>query len=169
MNAEQARVFARYNQWMNRKVYEACATLDDDERRRDRGAFFGSIHGTLNHLLVGDRIWMGRFTGEASGIQRLDQELFADFDALRAERERFDARIIEWAAHLGDADLARPFEFTGTTNPVRRRAPLWFILSHFFNHQTHHRGQVSTLLSQAGRDIGITDLSYLPGMLETLD
>ncbi len=169
MNSAQARGMARYNQWMNEKVYAAAATLDDTGRRLDRGAFFASIHGTLNHLMVGDRIWMDRFTGGDAGITRLDQELFADFDELRAERERLDIEIIDWAATLDDHALAGDFEFTGTTNAVRRRGPFWFVVSHFFNHQTHHRGQVSTLLWQAGRDIGVTDLSYLPGMLETID
>lgn len=169
MTPEHALAMARYNAWMNDKVYAAAGTLDDVARKLDRGAFFGSIHGTLNHLLVGDRIWMARFTGVASGVSRLDEELFADFDKLAAERRRLDGVIVDWARTLSADDLARELEYVSLTGSIRRRSPMWFAVAHMFNHQTHHRGQLSTLLLQAGQDVGITDLSYLPGYTETLD
>jgi len=168
MTPEHALAMARYNSWMNDKVYAAAGTLDDAARKLDRGAFFGSIHGTLNHLLVGDRIWMARFTAVTSGVSRLDEELYGNFDDLAAERQRLDAVIVDWAAGLSADDLARQFEYTSLTGSVRRRSPMWFAVAHMFNHQTHHRGQLSTLLYQAGQDVGITDLSYLPGYGETL-
>ena len=168
MTPEHALAMARYNSWMNDKVYAAAGTLDDAARKLDRGAFFGSIHGTLNHLLVGDRIWMARFTGVPSGVSRLDEDLYGNFDDLAAERQRLDAVIVDWAAGLSADDLARQFEYTSLTGSVRRRSPMWFAVAHMFNHQTHHRGQLSTLLYQAGQDVGITDLSYLPGYGETL-
>jgi uncharacterized damage-inducible protein DinB len=153
---------ARYNRWMNEGLYACCARLSDAERKRDAGAFFKSIHGTLNHLLLADRLWMGRFTGEPFTIQSLDQELYSDFAALRAEREREDARIIGWRESLSGPDLDGEPAYTSPVNPKPRRYPLWFALTHFFNHQTHHRGQVTTLLTQNGIDPGVTDLIWLP-------
>jgi len=153
---------ARYNQWMNGKVYDCCAELSDEDRKRDMGAFFKSIHGTLNHLLLADRIWMGRFTGTPFQVKALDQELYADFKILRKEREAEDKRIIEWIASLSPQAVEADLVYTSMVNPEPRRYPLWFALSHFFNHQTHHRGQITTLLSQLGVDVGVTDLIWLP-------
>jgi uncharacterized damage-inducible protein DinB len=153
---------ARYNQWMNERLYELCARLPDAERKRYVGAFFKSIHGTLNHLLLGDRIWMGRFTGQPFVFTSLAQELHADFDELRAERASTDRSIVEWAQSLSDADFARELSYTSVVKPQPRRYPLWFAVAHFFNHQTHHRGQLTTLLSQRGLDPGVTDLIWLP-------
>jgi uncharacterized damage-inducible protein DinB len=162
LGPSQAQALARYNQWMNERLYECCAGLTDEERRRDRRAFFRSIHGTLNHLLVSDRIWMARFTGRSWPPASLDTELFADFDALRGERASMDDTIVEWAATLAPEDFARELSYTSVVNPQPRRYPFWFAVTHFFNHQTHHRGQVTTLLSQAGVDPGVTDLIWLP-------
>ena len=103
MNAEHARLLARYNAWMNDKLYAACAALSDEERKRDRGAFFRSIHGTLNHLLLADLVWMGRFQGQPFAFRSLDQELCPTFDELRARRTELDERIQHWAAGLTDA------------------------------------------------------------------
>lgn len=153
---------ARYNRWMNQRLYACCATLSDEVRKRDSGCFFKSIHGTLNHLLLADRVWMGRFTGQAFPVRSLDQELYADFATLRAEREREDERIIEWVASLDPEVLAAELAYTSLARPEPRRYPLWFALTHFFNHQTHHRGQITTLLCQLGIDVGVTDLIGLP-------
>jgi len=152
---------AHYNRWMNSRIYAACAGLSDAERKRDAGAFFRSIHGTLNHLLLADRIWMGRFSGQAVAVESLDQELHSSFEALRAERETRDEAIIAWAESLSDADLASTLSFTSVVDPRPRECPFWLAVSHFFNHQTHHRGQVTTLLSQRGIDPGVTDLIRL--------
>ena len=152
---------ARYNQWMNRKLYEVCAGLTDKERKRDVGAFFKSIHGSLNHILLADRVWMGRFTGRPFPVKSLDQELYGDFDELRAEREKEDEIILKWVGALTDEDLDRTLSYSSIANPQPRSHPLWFAVLHFFNHQTHHRGQVTTLLSQRGVDYGVTDLIWM--------
>lgn len=159
---EQARAMASYNSWMNARLFESCAQLSDEQRKRNAGAFFGSIHGTLNHLLLADRIWMGRFTGEPYAFSSLRDELYADFAQLRAAREREDARIAAWVRTLDAAALSSQLRYTSAVNPQPRRYPLWFALTHFFNHQTHHRGQITTLLHQQGIDPGVTDLIWLP-------
>lgn len=163
MTPEVCRAFARYNRWMNAKVYAAAARLSDEERKRDRGAFFGSIHRTMNHILVADRIWLGRLAGRVpeagfivDGIKSLDQELVSDFDALRRERDTTDAAIDALVETFTAESLAGMFSLTrkGETRDV----PLWWVVTQLFNHQTHHRGQITTLLFQAGQDPGPTDL-----------
>lgn len=163
MNTRLARTMAAYNRWMNDKLYAVCGELSDAERKADRGAFFGSIHGTLNHLLLADRVWMGRFTAEPYAVRGLDQELYADFAELRREREAEDRRIERWAAALTDEALDGQLEYTTIVNPAPRRSDLWLCVSHLFNHQTHHRGQLTALLAQAGKDYGVTDLMWMPG------
>ena len=154
---------ARYNRWMNEKLFDCCEELDDSERRRDRGAFFKSIHGTLNHVLLGDRLWLGRFTNEPYEIKGgLDDELYAEFAELRVQRGKTDAEILAFVDGLDDARIADDLHYTTYINPHPRVTPLWHALMHFFNHQTHHRGQVTTMLSQARVDPGVTDLLYLP-------
>lgn len=147
MNAAYFQRFARYNRWANRRLYDACAQLDDSEYRKPRRAFFGSIHGTLNHLLVGDRIWLGRIEGKDSGLSRLDAILYDDFGALRAAREAEDERAIRMVDGIGDARLGEMLVYR-TTRGEPQRTPLDGVLGHLFNHQTHHRGQVHDMLSQ---------------------
>ncbi len=164
MSPEHARVMARYNRWMNEKLYAVAAELSDTERKEDRRAFFSSIHGTLNHLLLADRVWMGRLTGVElpegdlgpGGIRALDQELYADFEELRRERAKTDDEIEAYVASLTPEELAATLRFfrRGVVNEL----PRWHAVAQMFNHQTHHRGQVTTLLMQAGRDPGVTDL-----------
>ena len=168
MRAEQARLMAGYNRWMNERLYEVAATLSDAERKLDRGAFFRSIHGTLNHLLLADHIWLGRFKGETYQAKTLAEELHGDFVELREERVRADRAIIDWADKLSDEALLQEFEFSAFTSPIRRRCALWKPVTHFFNHQTHHRGQLTDMLSQAGVDYGVTDLLWMDGVLEEL-
>ncbi|WP_043769809.1 DinB family protein [Algiphilus aromaticivorans] len=160
---QYARRMAAYNCWMNERLYAICETLSEEERRRDMGAFFRSVHGTLNHILLADRVWMGRFLGEPFAPASLDQELYADFATLRAEREYEDARIIAWVQSLMPETLDGELRYTSMVNPEPRRYPYALTVSHFFNHQTHHRGQLTTLLMQLGRDPGVTDLIWLPG------
>jgi uncharacterized damage-inducible protein DinB len=161
---EWARAMAAYNRWMNERLYALCAGLSDAERKRDRGAFFRSIHGTLNHLLLADAIWLGRFRGEPFAVRSLDQELHADFAELRRAREHTDREVEAWAAALTTADLAGTLHYTSFVDPAPRSCPFWVAAAHFFNHQTHHRGQLTTLLVQAGVDPGVTDLIWLPGL-----
>lgn len=157
----QWQLMAAYNRWQNARIYALCADLPDAERKRDLGAFFRSIHGTLNHLLYGDRVWLGRFTGRPCP-HRLGDELYADFEALRAAREQLDGEIVAWAAALDEAWLRRPLEYVSGADGRRRVLPAWVLVTQMFNHQTHHRGQLTTLLKQLGRDPGVTDIPWLP-------
>lgn len=166
MLAKQARDMASYNRWMNERLYAVCGQLSDEERKRDCGAFFKSIHRTLNHLLLADKIWMGRFLGSPYPATRIDVELHSDFEALRADRAAEDARIKEWTASLSDSVLAGDLHYTSVVNPAPRKYEMWLAVAHFFNHQTHHRGQITTLLSQFDKDVGVTDLIMLPEAVE---
>jgi uncharacterized damage-inducible protein DinB len=159
---EWARTLAAYNRWMNERLYACCAGLSDAERKQDRGAFFRSIHGTLNHLLLGDRLWLGRFTGTPFVVASLDQELYLGFEELRRERERTDREITRFVDSLTPADFEGTLRYSSFVNPAPRSYPFWAVLTHFFNHQAHHRGQLTTLLMQAGVDPGVTDLIWLP-------
>jgi uncharacterized damage-inducible protein DinB len=154
---------ARYNRWMNDKLYALAATLSDEVRKRDSGAFFRSIHGTFNHILLADRVWLARFKGVlapdgfmAPGIRTLDQELYADFEQLRRERALTDDELSGWISELTQERLAAPLVFMRRGH--RLESPLWGLVAHVFNHQTHHRGQITTLFSQHGHDPGSTDL-----------
>jgi len=146
MNSSYFHRFARYNAWSNRRLYEACAALSAEDYRARRPSFFGSIHATLNHILVGDRVWMGRFEGVASGIERLDQILYDAFADLRAAREAEDARILGFAGGLGEDAIAGTLRYRNMAG-APQETPLAWTLAHFFNHQTHHRGQVHGMLS----------------------
>jgi uncharacterized damage-inducible protein DinB len=153
----------RYNRWMNQKLFAACSELSDELRKADRGAFFRSIHGTFNHILLADRLWLGRFSGVPYKAKSLDEELYADWDELRRERERTDADIEAWVNTLSEEKLAEDFHFTRMSDPEPMTRPLWVCALHVFNHQTHHRGQITTLMEQVGCDSGVTDLPVLPG------
>jgi len=140
-------MFAGYNRWANERLYDAASKLGDADYRADRGAFFKSMHGTLNHMLVADRIWMRRFTGEGDVPASLDAILHEDFASLRTARRAEDERILRYANALTDADLAGWFRYRTVTNPVDMEQQLAPALDHFFNHQTHHRGQAHALLT----------------------
>ena len=155
-------LLARYNQWMNEKLYQVCAEIPDQKRKEDLGAFFQSIHGTLNHLLYGDKAWMGRFTGHPYSITVIGQNLYDNFEELREERIKTDQDIIEWSRSLSTDWLASPFEYTSNIDQKTRVLPTWILVTHLFNHQTHHRGQLTTLIKQLGYEPGITDLPWLP-------
>lgn len=164
LSPEGLGALARYNRWMNDKLYSLAATLSEEARRRDQGAFFKSIHGTFNHLLLADRVWLARFKGEVpagefigpGGILSLDQELYADFEELRAERAVTDNELLTLTSELTEERLAAPLVYL--RRGVRQESPLWWAVTHLFNHQTHHRGQITTLLNQQGVDPGVTDL-----------
>lgn len=143
------RRMARYNRWANARLYAACAALPDAEYHAPRRAFFGSIHGTLNHLLVADRLWLARIVGAPPPPYRLDQELYADLPSLGAAREAQDARIIEVLDAADEADLARDVVYRMVSLPDREMRTPWHLCwLHAFNHQTHHRGQIHDQLSQ---------------------
>ncbi len=165
-------MFAKYNKWMNERMFEAAATLDAKELARDRGAFFGGILGTLNHIAVGDTVWLHRFAqvrppSAALAVMKsiphptsLRQILAGDLGELLAYRQRLDALIVDWAAELTPEHLASKLTYASMAGAVSSRN-LGAVVQHFFNHQTHHRGQASTLLFQAGVDVGVTDLLTL--------
>ena len=159
-----ARMMSAYNAWMNERIYTACADMSDGERRRDRGAFFGSIHRTLDHIIYADSAFLARFKGEPPPYTRPDVEIHAEFAAMRATRMALDRTIDEWAAGLDAGWLAAPFTYRSFVDGKQRTLPAWVLVTHLFNHQTHHRGQVTTLLKQAGVDPGVTDLPWLPGL-----
>ena len=150
---------AHYNRWANRRLYEAAASLNDEAYRREMDAFFGSLHGTLNHVLVGDRVWLWRMTGEGTAPDRLDAILYDDFDALRTARAEEDERILAVIENYSDDDLAGALGYRNMAGEARRTA-LPIVLGHFFNHQTHHRGQAHCLLGQLGQKPPPLDLIY---------
>jgi uncharacterized damage-inducible protein DinB len=155
-------LLADYNAWANIRLYDAAASLPDSDYRKDLGAFFGSLHRTLNHILVGDRIWLQRVEGEGDVPRDLDLVLYEDFHELRAAREAEDDRIKRIINGLSDAQIAGNFDYTNLrTGDHFTGQPLAPTLAHIFNHQTHHRGQAHTLLSQLGQDPPQLDILYL--------
>lgn len=153
MNLERYNMFAGYNAWSNERLYDAASKLSDADYRADRGAFFKSLHGTLNHILVADRIWMRRFTGQGEAPARLDTILHEDLASLRAARDREDARIAAYVGQLTEDELSTNFSYQTIVNPKTVTQPLAPALDHFFNHQTHHRGQAHAILTGLrGRD-----------------
>ena len=163
MTTEYFRTMSRYNRWMNEKLYGVCDAMPDELRREDRGAFFKSVHGIFNHILLTDRVWLGRFTRQPFAVQSLDQELYHDWNELKAERIKTDDAIDMWLASLSDEDFQTPITFIGISSPIERTFPLWLAAAHLFNHQTHHRGQLTTVMEQLGYDSGATDLPLMPG------
>lgn len=163
---------ASYNQWMNAKLYETAGRLSAEQLAADRGAFFSSVLGTLNHLVVADTVWLRRFSTHPAQYEALevvktlprptslDQIAFADLAALTQHRQKLDQIITDWAASVREADLDHVLEYSSMKG-IPGRKHFGSVVLHFFNHQTHHRGQVTTLLSQAGQDVGVTDLLML--------
>ncbi|MBO9355029.1 damage-inducible protein DinB [Bordetella petrii] len=166
--ATDLRLLADYNAWMNQRLYQA-ASLPAAQASAPRGAFFGSLLGTLNHIAVGDILWLKRFAAHSARYSALDPVralptpagldclLYPDLAGLAALRRELDQAIIGWAAQVTDADLGQVLSYTSSRGVAARRE-LGGVALHFFNHQTHHRGQATTLLSQAGIDMGATDL-----------
>jgi uncharacterized damage-inducible protein DinB len=155
-------MLAQYNRWANERLYEAAAQTSDADYRKDRGAFFGSLHGTLNHLLVADRIWMRRFTGEGPVHSKLNEIVHDDRASLAIARRDEDERIIFYVDTLSDGEIAGTFTYKPISTPDDVTQPLGPALAHFFNHQTHHRGQAHCLLTEIrGRDFAPSlDLIY---------
>ena len=162
-------MMAAYNRWANRRLYGAAKTLPDAEYRRNRGAFFGSLQGTLNHLLVADRIWMRRFTGNGPLQTRLDEILFDELPALAAERIAEDERIKAYVDGLSEADLDGMITFRTIVNPKDVTQPLSPALAHFFNHQTHHRGQAHCLITESAGNAAMPSLDLIIYQRETGD
>jgi uncharacterized damage-inducible protein DinB len=169
---DHIRLMAKYNEWMNAKLYEAAMRLSNEELVADRGAFFGSILGTLNHIVASDTIWLRRFATHPAHYAALesirnlpaptglDQQLFTDIHSLEKHRKFLDRSITEWAHSVTEPELNHVLHYVNSLGVAADRNFYGLVL-HFFNHQTHHRGQVTTLLSQAGVDVGVTDLVAL--------
>lgn len=160
------RLSAAYNQWANTRLYDACARLGDADYRRNLGAFFGSIHGTLNHLLLVDRLWLGRLQGRLPEFTGFDAELFTARSELRGAQVETDAAIRRYLDTAGADTLQQPLCFTSFISGRAMRLPRWAALTQMFNHQIHHRGQVTALLSRLGVDYGAIDLIWMPGATE---
>lgn len=159
MQPDHFQTFARYNSWANRRLYDACAQLPDEDYRKDRKAFFRSIHNTLNHLLIGERVWLARLMKTDHGVKRLDEILYDDFAALRRAHEAESERLTRYIDGLDGGRLASILEYKTTAGPVGA-LPIATILSHLFNHQTHHRGQVHAMLTQTAVPAPQLDLLY---------
>jgi uncharacterized damage-inducible protein DinB len=169
---EHICLMSEYNEWMNAKLYEAAKGLPDEELSANRKAFFGSILGTLNHLIVGDTIWLKRFSTHPANYSALaviknlpvpmslDQTIFTDIQSLSEHRKFLDQTIRDWAGSITDRDLDFVLNYSNMKNIAAKRN-FYSLVVHFFNHQTHHRGQATTLLSQAGADVGVTDILML--------
>ena len=156
------RRMARYNRWQNQNLYGVADGLSDEERRRERGAFFGSVHKTLSHLLWADRIWMSRFADvpkPEGGIPE-SVSLYPHWDGLKRERAAFDETMIAWADGLDSASVAGDLTWYSGAQKREVTRPKWILITHMFNHQTHHRGQVHCMLTQCGAKPGVTDLPF---------
>lgn len=172
MTPEAAALLATYNRTMNERTFEAAQTLSAAELSADRGAFFGSILGTLNHIAVADTIWLHRFAQHPGGFSALAalssferptslrQTIASDIESLGAYRKQLDGIIDLWVSELSAEHLASTLAYSSMAG-VPFNKNFGAVLQHVFNHQTHHRGQVSTLLFQAGVDVGVTDLIML--------
>jgi uncharacterized damage-inducible protein DinB len=163
ITAAYVRTMAAYNAEMNRRLFDAAARLSEPERRAPRGAFWGSIHGTLTHILWGDRQWMSRFDNWPKPATPIKQsaQMIDDFAELAAARRQADAAITRWARQVDDTWLGEDLVwFSGAANR-EICAPKQLLVSHFFNHQTHHRGQAHAMLTAAGEATGDTDLFLL--------
>lgn len=153
---------ARYNGWVNERLFEVCEGLGETARRRDVGLFFRSIHGTLNHLLLGDRVWLGRLTATPFAAASLADELYADFDELWRQRRLTDVALRGYVEALDEAAVDEVLRYRSLETGVERSYPIAVVLSHLFNHQTHHRGQISAAVGQLGGDYGSMDLIWMP-------
>lgn len=162
-------LLANYNQWMNKNLYQAASSLSSTQLSENKGAFFGSVLATLNHILVGDTIWLKRFANHPAAFLSLDyvrklqepaalsEVIYADFEALRHAREVLDDVIIQFSLEATNTDYNHFLEYQNTTGR-EFKDNFAYLVQHFYNHQTHHRGQVTTLLNQAGVDCGVTDM-----------
>lgn len=163
---------AKYNQWMNNNLYQHCTKLGQTAIEQEQGAFFGSILRTLNHLYIGDLFWLSRCKEDPTLLQpkddagnpikltALDQIVFKDIETLYQQRQQLDTNIVHYIESLEPEALNSIVSYQ-TSGHEPRENPLNLVLTHWFNHQTHHRGQITTLLSQQGIDVGITDLIYI--------
>jgi uncharacterized damage-inducible protein DinB len=172
MLKKQYLVFCEYNRRMNKKLYSVSAQLTDEELNKDRGAFFKSILGTLEHIMIADLAWLRRFQSlpnmettlsslaEYPAITTLNQKLYPNFSELQRARERLDSLFKNFIEALDESQFDKTFQYKNMLGKSFE-GELWTYITHVFNHQTHHRGQATTLLTQIGHDVGITDLPFV--------
>ncbi len=165
ISGEYVLMMTRYNAWQNRQIMGFIEVMDEGALRLDRGAFFGSIMNTLNHILWGDTMWMSRFSDAFSPPQIPSAEHInytPNAQAWTVARKEFDARMSDWAAELSDADLSGDLTWTSGMTGTRMTMPRALCVAHLFSHQTHHRGQVHAMLTAAGSKAPVTDLCFMP-------
>jgi uncharacterized damage-inducible protein DinB len=160
MMLQHLRRMARYNRWANQRLYAACRELPEEDYRRPRRAFFGSLHGTLNHILVGDRLWLARIESRPAPALKLDDQPCATLDELASARAAEDARMIELVDGYQEDEVGRTISYRRVTRPDAVTTPLHLCWLHLFNHQTHHRGQAHDQLSQTTVPPPPLDLIY---------
>lgn len=160
IGVDYVRAMARYNEWQNRSLYGAADTLSEEERWKDRGAFFGSIHGTLSHLLWGDEQWMSRFSDvpKPAGSGKESPRYCPDWAELKRRRIALDQKILSWADAMDPSGVYGDLHWYSGLAKANVSKPRWILFAHFFNHQTHHRGQVHAMLTAAGAKPDDTDL-----------
>jgi uncharacterized damage-inducible protein DinB len=166
MTPIHVRMMAAYGSWMNGRMLDLCGSLPDAERKRDLGAFFKSIHGTFDHLVYGDVAWMGRFTGSAMPTKRIGEIVYESWEELDSARRAMDRRIEGWAADVTESWLAEIMSYVSVNDGRTRLLPRWVLVTHMFNHGTHHRGQLTALMKQLGVEPGVTDLPWLPALYD---
>lgn len=165
ISPQHVRLMAQYNRWQNRSIYASADTLSDMARREDRGAYFGSLHTTLAHILWADRVWMNRFAGTPPTSPEDRQgkgSAYQDWERLKRERGAFDEEISVWAGKVTETWLAADFTWSNVAGTRTATQPAWRLATHFFNHQTHHRGQAHALLTGLGVTPDDTDLFLMP-------
>jgi uncharacterized damage-inducible protein DinB len=164
ISVEYVRLMAAYTQWQNSSVYRAADDLSDIERRLDRGAFFGSIHATLNHLLWADQLWLSRLAGTAAPVQPDipgSVETHAEWESLRSDRNNTDAAILDWSARVTTEDLTGDLSWYSGAMAAQITRPRWALVVQLFNHGTHHRGQIHAMLTAAGAHPDDTDVPFM--------
>ena len=164
ITTEYVRLMAAYTDWQNRSIYAAAGTLTDRERKQDRGAFFGSIHATLNHLLWGDQLWLHRLAGTPAPLAPNipgSTHLFDDWISLTAARRETDTAILAWSRRVTEADLDGAFSWFSGAIAAEVSRPRRALVIQLFNHGTHHRGQVHAMLTAAGAKTDDTDVPFM--------
>ncbi len=169
VSVDYCQLLARYNRWMNERLFAVVGEFSEPERTLDRGAFFRSMHGTLNHILWGDRVWLARFMDQVYTQPAYGAAMYGDFAQLAREREATDTTILDWTGQLTPEWLAGTLEYRRSSDGGRRSLARWVAVTHLFQHASHHRGQLATLITQAGKNPGVTDLPWMPGILTVLD
>ena len=159
-------MLSAYNSWMNNKLFTLCDSLSDETRNKDMGAFFGSIHRTLDHILYGDKAWLERLRDGIYVPRDINETLYANWEDLKRERFIMDNEIDAWVKSLSESTLNQVHTYTSNVDGKERSVPYWLLVHHIFHHQTHHRGQLTTLLSQIGIDFGSTDIPFMPSIYE---